>query len=81
MQLGDVYHDDRMFAPSSRTDAAVFWRWLATVLPKSQVVHLVPPITASKEIMDFYHFELTLIMLIGELLKICNNVERATSVS
>ncbi len=55
MQLGD----DGMFAASSRTDAAVFWRWLAAALPKSVVDHIAPPITVSKEIMDVYQFELT----------------------
>ncbi len=31
--------------------------------------------------MEFHRFELTLIMLIGELLKSCNDTERATNVS
>ena len=75
LQLGD----DDVFASSCRPDAAVFWRWLASAMPKSLVECLEPPITASTEIMEFYQFELTLLMLIGELLKVCNHKERATS--
>ncbi len=77
MQLSDY----GVFAATSRNDAAVFWRWLAAALPKSLVEHLTPPVTASAEVLEFHQFELTLMMLTGELLKTCNDVERATSVS
>ncbi len=73
--------DDGVFAATSRNDAAVFWRWLAAALPKSLIEHLTPPVTASAEVLEFHQFELTLMMLIGELLRTCNDVERATSVS
>ncbi len=73
--------DDGVFAATSRTDAAVFWRWLAAALPKSLVELLTPPVTASGEVLEFHQFELTSIILIEELLKICKDTERATSVS
>ncbi len=75
------FSDDVVFAATSRSDAAVFSRWLAAALPKSLIEHVTPPVTASGEILEFHQFELTLIMLIGELLKTCNDTERATSVS
>ncbi len=62
--------DTGMFAATTRSDASVFWYWPTSVVPPVLVERFVGESTMEPELMEF---ELTLLMLTGELRKLCND--------
>ncbi len=68
--------DTGKFAATTRSDASVFWFWLTSVVPPVSVERSVGAngeLTMESELMEF---ELTLLILIGQLLKVCNDAVR-----
>ena len=69
-------NDTGKFAAATRSDAPAFWCWRTSVVPPVVVEGFVGAhgeLTMGSGLMEF---ELTLLMLIGELVRVCNDVLR-----
>ncbi len=68
--------DTGKFVATTCADASVFWRWLTAMIPPALVERFIGTKGGPIMELELMDFELTLLMLIGELLKVCNDALR-----